>query len=223
MCYDIVMSELSYSHMNPADSVAFFSDLQINGQEIVERGRRYIETTNWQKVLGSDLQHYSDVAHDPDCTPTQTKAFSNGITHGYQLMIGLFSSYSEPSIDPASLTQEDVTLFREVISGTFPLPEDLITEEGFEIDDSSEYFFILLADKMAEDEQFSALIESYVELLKEQQFQDGDLAEYVVAGFLHGVASVYGLERLRYERNEYYIQYGIQNGIDDISKFLRNN
>lgn len=217
------MSELSINLMNQDNSVLSFFELQTNAEGIHSRGRQHIASTNWQKVLGLDLQHYTEVSFDPDCTVAQREAFCKGIVHGYELMLGLFSHSPLSSIDPSSLTREDVSLFSEVLQGKFTLPEGFMRENGFETDDSSEYFFVLLADKLSEDEHFSTLIESCAELLQRPSQSGNENCEYIIAGFFHGIASVYGIEKLRHERDEHYAAYNIEQGVGDLSRFLEDN
>lgn len=216
-------NSLVRERLDGARSILLFSALQLKKEfeEIYSTGNKTIETTLWGAVLDYDLQIYLKETCDPDASREQLESFSEGIKRGYAFMIGVFM---QPEVDKdyqPIVGEEDLALFREVIDGRFSSSSDLLEESDLGgVDDSRELFFSLLAEKLAEDPNFNRLISSYEELLVEKLSDKGDLAEYEISGFLHGISSVYGLERLRYEKIEHDRRYGVDRGIEDMSRYL---
>ncbi len=217
------VNSLVHEKLDGAQSILLFSALQLEeeSEEIYSTGNKAIETILWRTILDYDLQIYLEETCDPDASQEQLQSFSEGIKRGYVFMIGVFMQLGGDKGYQPIVDEEDLALFKEVIDGKFSSSSDLPEESDIEsADDSRELFFSLLADKLAEDPNFDRLISSYEVLLAEELSDKGDLAEYEISGFLHGISNVYGLERLRYEKAEYDRIYGVDRGVDDISKYL---
>lgn len=186
-------------------------ELEVDPEAILSGGRTLIEHFGWLAVQAFDIHYYGSELADPKSTAQEKAAFSFGIAKGYELTLGL-AAYIEnlrlASIDTLGLDEDDLTVFMETMRNK-GVPSRLIIEAaGMEFDEeyfaeitSSDVFFHILADRMAEDKSLNGIIEFYEQLIRGNRTLSSygnSEVEHHVAGVMHGLASAYGLMRVLY-------------------------
>lgn len=185
-------------------------ELEMAGRDyetIYKAGVTAVAYMGWLAIQSFDMTNYGERLADPNSSDAEKEAFCFGIANGYEVMLGVASYLThmrEGDSTRIGVDDDDSQLFMEVMGGKFSLPEGMLTDEGFDSDDSSELFFLTLGNRLAQDHHLFEVLESYEHILRTNGELDSypteSEKEHHLAGLFHGFSSVYGFMVLLSEK-----------------------